>query len=135
MKELIEKIIEHKNKNDRKIIFSVMEFIKKYEVQSEEQLKVLEDKNYTLLDINGNVKLSDEEIVNNLYHEYDEDYDDYTACSLEERTKLDKLNEEYLSASDIDTKFIILIKMYSILDWDLVLPYHAYKYILGDKML
>lgn len=131
MNELIKNIVLHKNTNSPKIIFYLMEFIKNNSVQSLDELQQLEDAYYTLVD---STKYSDEEIINKLYKDYTDDYDDYMNCTDEEKRKLDELNEEFLHSSDNDQKYIILIKMYTILDWDLVLPYHCYLYVMEDRL-
>lgn len=131
MRELIKNIIDHKNTNNPKVCFFLMELIKQYEADSVERLKEIEDSHFTPV---REEKLSDEEILNRLYHDYDEDYDDYMNCTVDEKALLDKLNKEYLESNDIDTKYIKIIMIYTILDWDLVLPYHAYNYILEDKL-
>ena len=134
MKELIKNIIDHKDSNDPKVCFFLMEYIKNHEVESLEDLKQREDNYFTILDPSGDKKLTDLEIVERLYEDYENDYDDYMSCSVDNKNKLDRLNEEYLTTDDLEKKFIYLIKMYTILDWDLVLPYHAYNYILEDKL-
>ncbi|MBQ4032043.1 MAG: hypothetical protein II625_09845 [Bacilli bacterium] len=134
MKELIKNIIDHKNSNDPKVCFFLMEYLKNNEVESAEDLKTLEDKYFTILDPSGDKKLTDLEIVERLYEDYENDYDDYMSCSVDNKKELDKLNEEFLTTDDLEKKFINLIKMYTILDWDLALPYHTYNYILEDKL-
>ena len=134
MRELIKEIYDHKDKNDPKICFFMMEFIKNKQINSIEELKEDEDNHYTLLDPSGKKKLTDLEILERLYNSYDEDYDDYTSCSVDDQKALDALNEEYVTTDDMDTKFIDLIKIYSILNWDLALPYRTYKYIVEDRL-
>jgi hypothetical protein len=131
MKELIDNIYQHKNSNSPKICFFMMEYIRNRNINSLEELRKKEEGSYTL--VNGK-KYTDLEIVDLLYEAYDNDYDDYMACSLDDKNRLDELNEQFLNTDDMDTKFICLIKMYNILDWDLVLPYHAYMYILQDRL-
>ena len=55
-------------------------------------------------------------------------------CNYKEKKTLNELNEEFLQTSDNDQKYINLIKMYTILDWDLVLPYHCYLYVMEDRL-
>ena len=131
MRELIKNIVEHKNSNNPKVCFFLIELIKQYEAESPERLKEIEDGHFTPL---REGKLSDEQILERLYHSYEEDYDDYMNCTIDERNLLDKLNQEFLESNDIDTKYIKIILIYTILDWDLVLPYHAYNYILEDRL-
>mgnify|MGYP007069910801 CR=1 FL=1 len=131
MKELIDNIYQHKNSNSPKICFFMMEYIKSRNISSLEELIKKEENRYTLA---SGRKYTDLEIVDLLYEAYDEDYDDYMACSVDDKEMLDSLNEQFLNTDDIDIKFINLIKMYTILDWDLALPYHTYMYILKDRL-
>lgn len=131
MKELIDNIFQHKNGNSPKICFYLIEYIKNRNINSVEELFKKEDGSYTL--VNGR-KYTDLEIVDLLYEAYDNDYDDYMACSEDDKDTLDELNEQFLNTDDLDTKFICLIKMFSILDWDIVLPYRTYMYILEDRL-
>lgn len=131
MNELISNIILHKNTNSPKIIFNLMEYIKKYSINSLDELQKSEDDRFTPVD---STRYEDEKIISKLYSDYSDDYDDYMNCTDEEKRRLDELNEEFLQISDNDQKYINLIKMYTILDWDLVLPYHCYLYVMEDRL-
>jgi hypothetical protein len=134
MKELVKSIIDHKDYNDPKIVFFLIECIKKHNINSLDDLKKYEDSHYIIIDPEGDIVLTEQEIIDRLYKDYDDDYDDYMALDVDKQSKLDELNEEFLKTDDIDKKFINLIKMYSLMDWDLALPYRAYNYIIEDKL-
>ena len=131
MKELIKNVYEHRRNNDPKICFFMMEFIKNRKIVSLEDLKQREEDSFTSSE---GRRFTDSEIIEKLYEGYNDDYDDYMRCSIEDQKKIDDLNEEFLNTEDVDTKYIALIKIYTILDWDLALPYHTYKYILEDRL-
>lgn len=132
MKELIDNIHDHSRVNDPKICFFLMELIKNNEINSLEELKVYEDNNF--IPINTNEKPSDEVILNNLYNSYLTDITHHDLLSVDEVDELDKLGLKFEQERNLDNKYIIMIKMYSLLDWTLYLPYHAYKYIMEDKL-
>ena len=131
MKELIKNVYEHRRNNDPKICFFMMEFIKNRKIVSLEDLKQREEDSFTSSE---GRRFTDSEIIEKLYEKYNDDYDDYMRCSIEDQKKIDNLNEKFLNTEDVDTKYISLIKIYTILDWDLALPYHTYKYILEDRL-
>ena len=134
MRDLIKEIYDHKDKNDPKICFFMMEFIKNKEINSLEELKKNEEDHYTLIHPSGPKMLTDLEILDRLYSVYDNDYEEYTNSTVDDQKALDELNKEYVTTDDVDKKFIDIIKMYSILNWDLALPYRTYKYIVEDKL-
>ena len=113
MKELIDNIYNHKNENNLKVCFFMMEFIKKRKISSLGALKKFEEDSYTFV---FGKKLTDLEIIKRLYENYDANYDDYMACSIGDQEKLDRLNDEFLNTEDVDTKFISLIKIYTIIN-------------------
>ena len=131
MRELVNNIIEHKNTNDPKICFFLIEAIKQYNVESLEQLKKIEDDFFTPVE---EEKMSDEKVLERLNDYLYDDEEDYNNCSLDEQKRIDELKKEFNESKDIDTKYIDIIKIFTILDWDMLLPYHTYKYILDDKL-
>ncbi len=131
MSELITNIYKHK-KNDPKIVYHLMNLIDTNDFKSVMELQKYEDDKYTIADT-GN-KLSDEEIVKQLFESYVVDTTHYDYLDASKETDLKILHDEFLAETDIDKKRILIIKIFSILDWGIPLPFYAYKYVMEDKL-
>ena len=132
MDDLIRAILAHQKHNDRKLITELAEQIRRYRLETEAQLKRLEDNRFTPVEQD---RMTDEMIQERLYHDYDAyGYDDYMECSEQDKDKLDALEKHYLASDDPDERFLDLIRIYSLMGWDMQLPYHTYQYILADKL-
>ena len=91
-------------------------------------------KRYTILNPYGNIKMTDEEIIANLFDDSNSCEEDKINCSFVDKREADLLKSEILNIDNIDLRFINLIKIYSLYNWDMVLPYHAYEYIVGSRI-
>ena len=103
MNELVRSIVVHKNSNNPKVIFNLLEYIKKHSVNSLDDLQRLEDEYFTPVE---STKDDDLTIINKLYSDYNDNYDDYMNCTSEEQSKLDELNEDFLQTNDVGQKYI-----------------------------
>ena len=130
MNELISKIDEHKLDNDPKICYELLDLIINCEINSLEELKKLEEQKFT---ING-ILLLEEDIVESLYNAYISDFTHIEKLEKEDNSRLIVLENEYKKAENIEDKIIILIKMYSIMNWSMELPYRAYCLIMENKL-
>ena len=134
MNELINNLLKYKDDYNSKICLEVVDYIKRYEINSLEDLKNSEMKRYTILNPYGNIKMTDEEIIANLFDDSNSCEEDKINCSFVDKREADLLKSEILNIDNIDLRFINLIKIYSLYNWDMVLPYHAYEYIVGSRI-
>ena len=130
--DLLKNIADHKTTNDPKICFMLMRLIDQLKIETEEQLKEYEINNFTFP--SSNKVLNEEEIAAFMFDSFTHDTNHFDYLSVQDESELKDLYNEYLKTTDLEKKFIILIKIYSILDWGVHVPYHAYKYILEDKL-
>lgn len=129
---LLKNIADHKTMNDPKICFMLMTLIHSLNIKTEEELKEYEKNNFTFP--SSNKVLNDEEIAKSMFDSFVSDVTHFDYLSVEDESELKDLYDKYLKTTEIDDKYIILIKIYSILDWGVHIPYHAYKYILEDRL-
>ena len=144
MDELIRNLIEHKTEENSQICEYLIQMIRRCHINSPEELKKREDDKYTHAFSSGFEKMTDREIVDELFKvqeqaDYNPDVEDPITSPeiLRNETiinKLMSLEQEYRQTEDIERKMLIVIKMYSLLDWDCFLPYHAYRYIMEGKL-
>lgn len=131
MNGLIENIYEHK-KNDPKIVHYLMDLLDRTGIKSALELQQYENGRYTIAETGQ--KLTDEEILRQLELAFvnDETHFDYLDTLQESELKV--LYEQFKQA-DIENKKILIIKIYSILDWGVPLPFEAYKLMMEDKLV
>ena len=144
MDELIRNLTEHKTEENSQICEYLIHLIRCCHINSPEELKKREDDKYTYAFSSGYEKMTDREIVDELFKtqeqaDYNPDVEDPITSSeiLRNETiigELISLEQEYRQTEDIERKMLIVIKMYSLLDWDCFLPYHAYRYIMEGKL-
>ena len=126
-----DKIYSKINDENKKIVEELLDIIESEELHSLEDLKKHQD---NLFKIDGKYMNKNEKInycinlINNSpYLSEDLDF-------LEVRDLADmryKLNDD--NCSDIE-KEILIIKIFSLVDYNMMLPYSAYKFILDDKI-
>jgi len=133
MKEMMEQIYNHKMSNDSRICFSLTELIDALKFESIDALRDYEDKLCTIGSTGE--RLSEEKMIDKLYNSFVSDHSHYETVSVENETKIMSLYEEFSKASNNEEKIIILLKIYSLLDWGIPLPYTAYNLILEDKLI
>jgi hypothetical protein len=131
MSELIGNIYEHK-KNDSKIVYNLMELIDQNGFKTVKELQKFEDDKYT--PFGTEEKISDEDIAEQLFIAFVNDNTHYDYLDGEAETDLKLLYDAYVKETDIDKKRILIIKIYSVLDWGIPYPFYAYKYIMEDKL-
>ena len=131
MNELISKIYDHK-KNDPKIVYNLMNFIDTMKYKSVMELEKYENEKFTYEE--DERKLTDEEIAQMLFEAFTSDVTHFDYIEVEDESKLEVLHKQYLQETDLDNKFIILIKIYAILGWGIPVPFRAYSYILDDRL-
>ena len=136
MNELINNINEHKNDKNQKLCLQLIELIERYGFNSVEEIKQNEIDHFTLVRPRGNEKMTDEEILDRLYsYLNDEDfYEDYEMCNRNDKRMIDLLKQEFSIIYDNEQKYLNIINIFSLLDWDIFLPYHTYKYIVEGKL-
>ncbi len=131
MSELIGNIYEHK-KNDSKIVYNLMELIDQNGFKTVKELQKFEDDKYT--PFGTEEKISDEDIAEQLFIAFVNDNTHYDYLDGEAETDLKLLYDDYVKETDIDKKRILIIQIYSVLDWGIPYPFYAYKYIMEDKL-
>lgn len=144
MDELIRNLTEHRTEENSQICEYLIHMIRRCHINSPEELRKIEDDKYTPAFSNGSEKMTDWEIVEELFKaqeqaDYNPDAEDpITSPEILRNEKIiDKLlslEQEYRQTDDVERRMLIVIKMYSLLDWDCFLPYHAYRYILQGKL-
>ena len=144
MDELIRDLTEHRTEENSQICEYLIHLIRRCHINSPEELKKREDDKYTYAFSSGYEKMTDREIVDELFKtqeqaDYNPDVEDPITSPeiLRNETiigELISLEQEYRQTEDIERKMLIVIKMYSLLDWDCFLPYHAYQYIVEGKL-
>ena len=144
MDELIRNLTEHRTEENSQICECLIHLIRRCHINSPEELKKREDDKYTYAFSSGYEKMTDREIVEELFKtqeqaDYNPDVEDPITSPeiLRNETiigELISLEQEYRQTEDIERKMLIVIKMYSLLDWDCFLPYHAYQYIVEGKL-
>ena len=144
MDELIRNLTEHKTEENAQICEYLIHLIRRCHINSPEELKKREDDKYTYAFSSGYEKMTDREIVDELFKtqeqaDYNPDVEDPITSPeiLRNETiigELISLEQEYRQTEDIERKMLIVIKMYSLLDWDCFLSYHAYQYIVEGKL-
>ena len=144
MDELIRNLTEHKTEENSQICEYLIHLIRRCQINSPEELKKREDDKYTYAFSSGYEKMTDREIVDELFKtqeqaDYNPDVEDPITSPeiLRNETiigELISLEQEYRQTEDIERKMLIVIKMYSLLGWDCFLPYHAYQYIVEGKL-
>ena len=136
MNDLIKNINNHKKEKNQKLCEKLIELIQRYEFNTVEEIEQNEINHFTLIRPNGNVRMTDEEILKRLYSYLDgEEFEgDFDSCSLNDKAMIDLLKQQFKVIKSIEQKYINIINIFAILDWDIFLPYHTYKYIMEGKI-
>ena len=136
MNDLIKNINNHKTEKNQKLCEKLIELIQRYEFNTVEEIEQNEINHFTLIRPNGNVRMTDEEILKRLYSYLDgEEFEgDFDSCSLNDKAMIDLLKQQFKVIKSIEQKYINIINIFAILDWDIFLPYHTYKYIMEGKI-
>ena len=119
-------INDHKTTNDIKICFQLYEYIKENEINSIDELKKCENRNFFTEDLKQRNEI--------LYFAYITDNTHLDKYDQNIYSKLNELNDKYLSLEDEGQKAITLIKIYNIIHWQLKYPYIAFCAIIKDEM-
>ena len=134
MNELINNLLKYKDDFNSKICLELIEYIKHYDINSLEDLRNREIERYILLNPFGNVQMTDEEIITSLFDDSNNYDEDRLNCSFADKSEAALLKSEILNIDNVDLRYINLIKIYSLYNLDMVLPYRAYKYIVEGKI-
>lgn len=125
---LVNELLKNINNDNNYLVMDLTDLINACKFNDEEELKKYEDSKFT---IDGKV-LSDEERVNYCISILDPSYD-YENLEYEEIQVYKELKNNIDKSSDLDTKIINIIKIFSLTHRDLYLPYQAYKLIINKK--
>lgn len=125
---LVNELLKNINNDNNYLVMDLTDLIIACKFNEEEELKKYEDSKFT---IDGKV-LSDEERVNYCISILDPSYD-YENLEYEEIQVYKELKNNIDKSSDLDTKIINIIKIFSLTHRDLYLPYQAYKLIINKK--
>ena len=136
MNDLIKNILDHKTEKNQKLCEGLIELIQRYGFNTVEEIEQNEADHFTLVRPGGNVRMTDEEIQKRLYSYLDgeEFEEDFESCSLNDKAMIDLLTQQFTIIKSIDQKYINIINIFAMLDWDIFLPYHTYKYIVEGKL-
>ena len=132
MNELIDNLLKHKNDKNYKYCNEIIEIIQAKSINSIKELKKYEDDHFTFIYPEKEEKISEEEIINLLSEEIEkESLDD---LDLSKMSRIELLKKEIDTIGIKDIQFKDLIEVMYLLNLEMVLPYHAYEYIVSDKM-
>ena len=136
MNDLISNINKHKNEKNHKLCEELIDLIERYNFNSIEEIEKNEIDHFTLARPNGSIRMSDEEVLNRLfrYLSGEEFYESLENCSPSNQAMIDLLKKEFQITKSIEQKYLNIINIFAMLDWDIFLPYHTYKYIMEGKI-
>lgn len=126
MNSLLKNINEHKEKNNISVCYHLYNFIIQHKINSEEELKIAEDKMFLTNDIRVR-----NDIKYNSYLADRTHLEKLDANDIAELVKYEDLYEKETNEF-IKTKYLILI--YEINEWEMYFPYIVYKLIVEDLM-
>lgn len=126
MVELLKNLDIHKEKNDLSVCFKLCNYIIDNNINSESELKEKEDSNFSTADLKQRNIIRFNEFLMDRTHL--ETYDQNVIYELE------LLRKEIESNDDELYKTRCLIKIHTIIDWEFIFPYTAYKLIISDKL-
>ena len=140
MNELIKEIEMHEDRNDRRVCENLKKLIFQRKLNTPEELKKYEDDHVTLA---SGIRLTDEQIAERYYSIYneneyleqmDEEYLFSDPLPDEDIRQINELERRYVDTEDTESRLIILIRLYTLSDFDPILPYHTYRYILEERI-
>lgn len=126
MVELLKNLDIHKEKNDLSVCFKLCNYIIDNNINSELELKEKEDSNFSTIDLKQRNLIRFNEFLRDRTHL--ENYDQNVIYELEQ------LRKEIESSNDELYKTKCLIKIHTIIGWEFIFPYTAYKLIVSDKL-
>jgi len=132
MNKIIDTINEHRNNNNPQICDELISLINVLNIENEKKLKEYEDNNFT--PAYSNEKMSDDDIIKSLLDGFLNDTTHYDYLSVADESNLMDLYKQIQNTQTEEEKYILLIKIYSVLGWGNNLPYHTYRYIINNKL-
>lgn len=126
MNSLLKNINEHKENNNISVCYHLYNYIIQHKIESEEELKKLEDNMFDTDDIKTRNEIK--------YNSYITDTTHLEKLDANDLAKLVKYEDLYETETNelIKTKYLILI--YEINEWELFFPYTAYQLVIQDML-
>lgn len=126
MNSLLKNINDHKKNNNISVCYHLYSYIIQHKIESEEELKKLEDNMFDTDDIKTRNEIK--------YNSYITDTTHLEKLDANDLAKLVKYEDLYETETNelIKTKYLILI--YEINEWELFFPYTAYQLIIQDML-
>lgn len=126
MNSLLKNINDHKENSNISVCYHLYNYIIQHKIESEEELKKLEDNMFDTDDIKIRNEIK--------YNSYITDTTHLEKLDANDLAKLVKYEDLYETETNelIKTKYLILI--YEINEWELFFPYTAYQLIIQDML-
>ena len=125
MNILIKELESFVTKNNKKIVQRLISVLMENNIDTYSELEDLEnnyfDSEMSLLD---RIELSYEQMIKDIYK-----FDNMT---IEEINSLDEMKEMF--NNDVENKLILIIKMYHLLNYQMIFPFCCYKLICEGKI-
>ena len=119
-------INKHKNRNNISICYGLYTLVMAGKMRNIDELKQYEDRLHWT-DV-------DEQRLNSAYNAYLSDFTHHEKLDSNDMAKCILLEERFDNADTLEKKYISIILLYSILNWDNRFPYQTYLLICQDKL-
>lgn len=126
MIELIEEIEKHKNKNNTSVCEKLIEIIKEYNINSEEDLLKHENQYFYDTDLDNKIDKKYKSYILDVTR-----FDDVTNADIIQLKEYEKALKKANNSLE-KCKYLILI--YDYIDYQLAFPYEAYLLIISDNL-
>ena len=125
---LTRNILKHKNSNNELLVNEMIEFIESENITKEEDLKIVEDKYFT---IDGKI-LNNKKRIEYYYKDLEKCYFDYDNLSKEDSIIYKNLKNSLSSDISVNAKILNIIKINMLTNREIMFYKEAYDYIIND---